>query len=134
LKGETGINFITLALVEVTFKLNKNFKPPKGGIPVDIGVRTKHSFSHDKKTLNTSLSIALFADTKRPPFLMKVTIEGTFTAQDHQELKRFSKINAVAHLFPFVREIIANITTKAGVPPLLLPPINFSALLAEKRK
>lgn len=37
-------------------------------------------------------------------------------------------------MFPFVREIIANITRCGGYPPLLVEPIDFAALFIEKKK
>jgi preprotein translocase subunit SecB len=65
---------------------------------------------------------------------MKVTVEGTFTGDAPEELKRFAKVNAPAHLFPFVREIIGNTTMKANIPPLLLPPFNISAMVALQKQ
>ncbi len=35
-------------------------------------------------------------------------------------------------LFPFVREIIADLVTRGGFPQLLLAPVNFDALYAQK--
>ena len=125
---DTGINFVKVALTKLDFKLNKNFKPPKDGIPVDISFKTKSSFSSDKKSFDVELSVALFSGKKNGPFSMKVTVAGTFSGKDYEQLKKFSKVHAPAHLFPFVREIIANATMKANIPPLLLPPINLTAI------
>ncbi len=126
---ETGINFVNVTLTELVFKLNKKFKLPKDGLPVEINVQTKNSFSPDRKTLNAVLSVVLFAKARNRPFSMKVTVEGIFTGEDPMGLKRFSKVNAPAHLFPFVREIIGNTTMKANIPPLLLPPFNITAMI-----
>lgn len=131
---DTGISFVKVTLTELSFKLNKKFKLPKGGVPVEIDVKIKNSFSPDKKTLTSTLSVALFSKAKNRPFSMKVTVEGTFTGEDPEELKRFSKVNAPAHLFPFVREIIGNTTMKANIPPLLLPPFNISAMASLQKK
>lgn len=131
---DTGISFVKVTLTELSFKLNKKFRLPKKGIPVEIDVKTKNSFSPDKKTLVSTLSIKLFSTTKNRPFSMKVTVEGTFTGEDPEKLKRFSKVNAPAHLFPFVREIIGNTTMKANIPPLLLPPLNISVMDGGKKQ
>lgn len=37
-------------------------------------------------------------------------------------------------MFPFVRELIANITKNGGYPPLLLDPIDFASLYVQKKK
>jgi len=129
---DTGINFISISLTELDFRLNKKFKLPKDGISVDIGVKTKNVFSPDKKTLAVTLSAALFTKTKNPPFMMKVSIEGIFTGDSFNDLKKFSKVHAPAHLMPFIREIVGTTTMKAGIPPLLLPPMNLTALFEEK--
>ena len=130
---DTGIDFIKIALTTLDFKLNKKFKPPKDGIPVDISFKTKSSFSSDKKSLDVELSVALFSGKKDCPFSLKVTVEGTFSGKDYEQLKKFSKVHAPAHLFPFVREIIGNTTMKANIPPLLLPPFNLAAIQAVEK-
>ncbi len=129
---KTGIHFIQVTLVELNFKLNKKFKLPKGGIPVEINFDQKNTYSRDKKTLTTHFSATLFHKTKAPPFKLKVSVEGTFVGDDAKELRNFSKIHAPAHIMPFVREIIGNTTMKANIPPLLLPPFNIKALFSKK--
>jgi preprotein translocase subunit SecB len=37
-------------------------------------------------------------------------------------------------LFPFIREIVADATTKGGYPPLFLSPVNFEALYISEVK
>lgn len=133
MESNTGINFVKVTLTELNFKLNKNFKPPKDGIPVDISFKAKKSFSSDKKTLYVILSATLFQKTKNKPFVMKVSVEGSFTGKSYKELEKFSKIHAPAHLFPFIREIIGNTTMKANIPPLLLPPFNLLAMSTTKK-
>lgn len=131
---DTGINFISVHLVDVNFKVNRKFKTPKDGIPVEIDFTVKHTFSKDKKILNTILSASLFQKMANRPFSMTVSVEGTFAGDAPDKLKSFSHVHAPAHLLPFVREIIGNATMKAGIPPLLLPPINMHEALSTKVK
>jgi preprotein translocase subunit SecB len=35
-------------------------------------------------------------------------------------------------LFPFVRHVIADVTRESGFPPLMLDPIDFGSLYAQK--
>ena len=133
MESNTRINFVEVTLTELNFKLNKDFKPPKDGIPVDISFKTKKYFSPDKKTLHVILSATLFQKAKDKPFVMKVSVEGTFTGKNYEELEKFSRIHAPAHLVPFIREIIGNTTMKANMPPLLLPPFNLSVMTATKK-
>ncbi len=126
------IQYVKVDLTELSFKLNRGFKAPKDGIEVKGDFKTKHSFSQDKKTLHTSLFVELFRDARTAPFTLKATVEGTFKGE-YEDLKKFSEIHAPAHLFPFLREVIGNITMRANIPPLLLPPLNLTARLSRKK-
>lgn len=37
-------------------------------------------------------------------------------------------------MFPFVREIVANVTREGGFPPLMLEPVDFASLYLNKKK
>ncbi|AUD03269.1 hypothetical protein CWM47_16365 [Spirosoma pollinicola] len=50
-----------------------------------------------------------------------LVIDGT----DQSILDNFADINGPAILFPFVREIIASLTARAGIPTVLVQPLNF---------
>lgn len=128
------VNYLSVVLTQLTFELNEKFKAPPGGVPIDADFNVKRVFDKKKKRLITSLYIEVFKKVKNPPFSLKANIEGTFECADFEKLKQFSEINAPAHLFPFLREIVANTSLKAGIPPLLLPPINLAAILSEKKK
>lgn len=131
---DTSISFDSVALTELEFKLNKNFKRPKDGIPVKADISIKKTFSPNKKTLYLILTLSLFEKAKNKPFEMKVSVQGIFSGKNYKDLEQFSKVNASAHLFPFVREIIGNTTLKANIPPLLLPPFNLSSVLSKGKK
>jgi preprotein translocase subunit SecB len=49
-----------------------------------------------------------------------------------EQFNNFCDINAPAIIFPFVREIIATQTAKAGVQPVVIQPINFVELAQNK--
>jgi preprotein translocase subunit SecB len=41
-------------------------------------------------------------------------------------------VDCPAILFPFLRQIVASVTGAAGYPPLMLDPVNFAGLYAQK--
>ncbi len=43
-------------------------------------------------------------------------------------------VNCPSLLFPFLRRIVADLTREGGFPPLLLDPVDFGALLMQKRQ
>ncbi|MGB2867849.1 MAG: protein-export chaperone SecB [Bacteroidota bacterium] len=51
-----------------------------------------------------------------------------FTKLSDEEQQNFSKINAPAIVFPFVREHLMSLTQKAGLNPIIINPINFVEL------
>jgi preprotein translocase subunit SecB len=51
-----------------------------------------------------------------------------------QSLEPFLLINCPALTFPFVRRLVADITREGGFPPLLLDPIDFGALYAQRQQ
>ena len=45
-----------------------------------------------------------------------------------EDMQRLLGIFCPNYLLPYAREVIANLLTKGGFPPFLLPPVNFEAL------
>lgn len=54
------------------------------------------------------------------------------TDNENMELQTFIENNSVAIMFPYIREHITSVTQKAGIQPIVLPPINIRALLNNK--
>lgn len=62
------------------------------------------------------------------PFFLEVVLSGLFQLNSEitdKEIDKLAHINIAAVLFPFLRQIVADTTMKAGFSPLLLPVINF---------
>ena len=54
---------------------------------------------------------------------------GIFECIGESQLKdyeKFGKINGAAIIFPYIREHITNLSMKAGLGPIILPPVNFT--------
>ena len=73
-------------------------------------------------------------------FLIEVHYAGLFTIAgfDEQEKKYLLGSQCMTILFPYVREVVSDMTTRGGFPPLVLTPVNFDALymqhLEQKKK
>jgi preprotein translocase subunit SecB len=67
-------------------------------------------------------------------FLVEVQQAGIFTVRGYDDAQRGAMLGAYCPntLYPFVREAISDLVTKGGFPPLLLSPIDFNAVYAEK--
>jgi preprotein translocase subunit SecB len=72
---------------------------------------------------------------ERVMFLVEVTQAGVFRVMNIPE----SEIPAILGmacpniLFPYLRETVSDLTTRAGFPPVLLNPVNFEALYAQQQ-
>jgi len=57
-----------------------------------------------------------------------ITMFGQFAkiGEDEIDMKMFGKINGAAIVFPYIREHLSNLSAKAGLGLILLPPINFT--------
>ena len=68
-------------------------------------------------------------------FLAEVHQAGIFGISGFSEDQHAHMVGAYCPntLFPFAREEIANLVTKGGFPQLLLAPVNFDALFAQRQ-
>jgi preprotein translocase subunit SecB len=122
------MTFDSLRFINIKFSINREFN---GGdkIEVDARISSAHEFFEDKKELLVNLKVSL--PKGKYPFFFSIESEGLFTFQESPEkntLENLSTINCPAIMFPYLRELIADLTRRAGFPPLHLPPINFIEL------
>lgn len=69
-------------------------------------------------------------------FLVEVHQAGIFTLNGYGDESLGSLLGSYCPniLFPFAREVVADLVTKGGFPPLLLAPVNFDALYAQQQQ
>ncbi|ADJ27023.1 protein-export chaperone SecB [Nitrosococcus watsonii] len=69
-------------------------------------------------------------------FLAEVHQAGIFMLNGYNDESMGSLLGSYCPniLFPFAREVVADLVTKGGFPPLLLAPINFDALYAQQQQ
>lgn len=67
-------------------------------------------------------------------FLVEIHQAGIFSANGIPEQQLGPMLGAFCPniLFPYAREAISDLTIRAGFPPLLLTPVNFDALYAQR--
>lgn len=85
------------------------------------------------------LNLEIENEKDESPFDLSVSIVGFFelNSDGYNEERYISllKVNAVAILYPYLRSVVTDITSKANAfNPLILPPMNFSSMLQEKGK
>jgi len=67
---------------------------------------------------------------EKTAFLIEVHFAGLFSISgfDETEQKYLLGSQAMNVLFPYVREVVSDMTVRGGFPPLILSPVNFDAL------
>jgi preprotein translocase subunit SecB len=68
-------------------------------------------------------------------FLVEAAQAGIFVIRNvpAQELEAVLAIACPNILFPYVREVISDVVTRAGFPPVVLSPVNFEAIYQAQR-
>lgn len=118
-----------LLLVESNFSRvnNVNFGADVNNqmdINVDVAIEPE-----EKKKMIVSETVIfkqLYHDIEQ--VTIKVKMVGTFETDGtlkEDEFQKFGRINGGAIIFPYIREHISNLSVKAGVGPIILPPVNF---------
>ena len=76
------------------------------------------------------------ATDERTLFLVEVKQSGLFLVEGFDDEERGHLIGAYSPsvLFPFAREVVADLVQKGGLPQLVLQPINFDAVYAQHRQ
>lgn len=118
-------SFQDYRLLSAHFDLNRNFEAGP-----DIQVNTNLSLTHDYIDEQNSLRLFMKVEVsgEASPLNISVEIGSLFHFEKKpaaDKLSKLAEINCAAMVFPFVREVIADLTRRSGLPPFLIPPINF---------
>ena len=121
-------DFQDYSLLSAHFDVNRNFKPGP-----DVQVNTSLSLTHDYIDDQNSLRLFMKVDVSGESGPLNISVEmGSLFKFEKKpstdKLAKIAEINCASILFPFVREVVADLTRRAGLHPFLIPPVNFVAL------
>ncbi len=107
------------------------------GKPVRLEMRLgqNHNLSSEHNAVSVLIHIDVFG--KELPFEISLDYEGVFKLSrrvTEAEVEPYATVNCTAILFPYVREIIADITRRAGFAPLHLQSMNFVEFFRKAQK
>jgi len=123
-----------IRLNEAHFAINQGYKREKNK-PIEIIHSVEIAYKQTDKILHVLVSVS--SDSENQPFRFSVAWEGSFLFGEmplKENLDRIVHINCASIIYPYVRESIADLTRRAGKPPLNLDPFNFVAMYEEKQK
>lgn len=84
----------------------------------------------------TSISVTITAKLKdKTVFLVEVTQAGIFQIRNigQTDMDAVIGITCPNIIFPYLRETVSDLVTRAGFPPVLLNPMNFEALFQQQQ-
>ena len=105
-----------------------SFKKWDPKIDLNLSNTQKHI---DGDIFEAALSVTATVSLEdKTAFLVEVHYAGLFaiTGFDETELKYLLGSQCMNVLFPYLREVVSDLTVRGGFPPLILSPVNFDAL------
>ena len=108
----------------------RSFGYAKWDPKVELNLTNTHSHIEGdlfEAVLNTTATVRLEDKTV---FLIEVQYAGLFSISGFSDEERSYLIGSqcMTVMFPYVREVISDLTVRGGFPPLILSPVNFDAL------
>ena len=86
--------------------------------------------------VSVTVTVTARLGDERVMFLNEVTQNGIFRLENipEEDMQPLLSIACPNILFPYAREAVSSIITRAGFPPVLLAPINFEALYQQQQE
>lgn len=103
---------------------------------IDLNLNNKHTaIGSDQYEVVLSITATVMQDDKTA-FLIEVQQAGLFAIAGFNDEDRNYLLGSQCMniLLPYAREVISDMTTRGGFPPLILSPVNFDALYQQHLK
>lgn len=130
---ESGFRIQNLMLLESSFSRINNVDFETTEAP-SFNINT--SIAVNESIINVLEEVQLVQKSEeKEQFSFKVSMVGIFEQIGESAIKDkelFGRINGAAIIYPYIREHITSIALKAGLGPLILPPVNFANQKVEK--
>ncbi len=126
---ESGFQITNLLLMESNFKretsitLDQTKTERKVDVDVNVQVKDKTIFVTETLIYSQKLGdiIEISANIRMIGIFEKV-------GDAALDLEEFGKVNGAAIIFPYLREQLTNLSAKAGIGLIILPPYNFTKI------
>ena len=124
---ESGFKIVNLLLLESNFKRESTvtFEQDKitNSVIVDVNVQIVNETVFVTETLKYEQKVADQLEVSA-----EIKMVGVFekTGESQLDLQQFGNVNGAAIIFPYIREQLSNLSAKAGIGLVILPPFNFT--------
>ena len=124
---ESGFQINALLLLESDFSRISNVQFGEKA-KNDVNINTEVGVENNLISVTETVTVVQRYEQEEQ-VKIKVKMVGVFQSIGHSQLddfEAFGRVNGAAIIFPYIREHITNLTIKAGIPAILLPPVNFT--------
>lgn len=124
---ESGFRINNLLLLESNFNRisNVSFNNPDKeqiiNVDVEVNIKANNIYVTEQITLKH-----LLANVEEVSYIVKMVGVFEKIGDSKLDMEEFGRVNGAAIIFPYIREHITNLSAKAGLGLLILPPMNFT--------
>ena len=131
---ENTYKLLNISLLESLFRRDFFIDFEKGEIHNNVDINTEVSFQEKFFIVTVTLYFRQILEEKTISEA-KIKMSGIFECLNENDInkEKFAKINAPAIIFPYIREHLTNLSYKASIKPIFLPPVNFVKLYKEEQ-
>ena len=102
-------------------------------INIDLDTRVQNLQEGVYEVVVTVRAEAKVQDTSKTAFIAELDYAGVFQLSMPEDMHRYvTLVECPRLLFPFFRQVLADVTRDGGFPPLMLAPIDFHALYQQQ--
>ena len=127
----SDFTFLDFRLRRLNFSLNEKFS----GKQASAKVQTEFKIRHERHKARLRVYMNISFSEENSPFHIDIEGMALFdlnrTLSD-SELELLTNNYCSAAMFPYLRETIADLTRRAGFPPLHIPQVDFSRVFNKK--
>jgi preprotein translocase subunit SecB len=126
---ESGFGIHNILLLESSFLRIPKVVFGKQEIEQQVDIANDVSINIDKNLVSVTQTLhyaQIYNEEKQITATIKMAGVFEKIGDSPIELEKFGKINGAAIIYPYIREHLSNLSAKAGVGTILLPPANFT--------
>jgi preprotein translocase subunit SecB len=121
---QNAINFISFNITNVVFERPHDFKTGEFQIHIE---HLSQIHKEDKNSFQTIFIVTISDNDKKFNLQVKAIADFQIVGEIEKEVyNSFVNINDPAIAYPYLRAFVSNIIVQAGMPPIIIPPINFT--------
>jgi len=126
-KIDSGFKIVNLLLMESSFsrEVTVSFDPHQveSIVNIDVNVQVNQNTVYVTETLDYSQKVG-----NKNQVMSKIKMAGVFEkiGTNALDMDNFGRVNGAAIIFPYIREHLTNLSSKAALGLIILPPFNFT--------